>query len=243
VNHVAAGAKKQIFDIFRNNTLVHNQSSRRKRRQPGDSPMAVAATQDVSDYKSSPIVKIGRREYSLVAAEALCRRQATGFYWIAGLSLMNMIALAADWNFSMYLGLGATQLIQAFGMVAGKEDQGTVMLAFYAAALAVIALFGFLGWRAQQIKRWPFVLGMSLYAADSVIFLVFQDWFALGFHVFWLLFLSAGLSAVRPIQDARRRLLASSGPDDVAEQEKLPEFLRAGIPSGTATSPAASSST
>jgi hypothetical protein len=214
--------------------------------------MAVAATEDVRDDNRGPdgsradeslaIVKIGRREYSLGTAEALCRRQATGFYWIAGLSLINMIALAADWNFSMYLGLGATQLIQAFGMVAAKQDQGVAMLAFYAAALAVMALFGFLGWRAQQIKRWPFVLGMWLYAADSVIFLVFQDWFAVGFHVFWLLFLSAGLSAVRPIQNARRSLPASGGRDDVPEQEKLPEFLRAGTPA-TAPAPTASSST
>jgi hypothetical protein len=202
--------------------------------------MATAAPEDVVGGNSSLMLKIGRRDYSLAAAEALCRRQATDFYWISGLSLINMIALAAGWDFSMALGLGATQLIQAFGMVA--QDRG-VMLGFYAAALAVMALFAVLGWRARQIERWPFLLGMWLYAADSVIFLIFQDYLALGFHVFWLLFLSAGLTAVAPIRDARRRLATPGGPDDAPAQGKLPEFLHARKPATASTSAPASSTT
>lgn len=41
------------------------------------------------------IVKIGARAYPLAVAEALCRRQATGFYWIAGLSIVNAVAIAS----------------------------------------------------------------------------------------------------------------------------------------------------
>jgi hypothetical protein len=180
--------------------------------------MTVTATEDVRNDnsgadgadKSRLIVKIGSREYSLAAAEALCQRQATGFYWIAGLSLINMISLASNWDFRLYLGLGVTELIQGIGVLAGKDQYIGLMLAFYAVALAVLALFVFFGWRARQIKRWPFVLGMALYAADSVIYLAFQDFVGFGLHVFWLVFLWLGLRAVGPVQDARRRLASAS---------------------------------
>ena len=46
-------------------------------------------------------VKLGRREFSLFDAEAFCRRFANGFFWIAGLSLLNMIMMATDSGYSM----------------------------------------------------------------------------------------------------------------------------------------------
>jgi uncharacterized membrane protein (UPF0136 family) len=209
--------------------------------------MTVEATQDVQDHNrgqdsrgqyrrgldnrgedgSGPIVKIGRKEFPLARAEANCRRQAAGFYWIAGLSLVNMISLAGRWDFSMYLGLGVTEILQAAAMVASRAQEDGLTVGLYAATLAVIAMFAVFGWRARQIERWPFILGMSLYAVDSVIFLVFQDFFAFGFHIFWLVFLWMGLIWVKPVQDARRRLVLAGRPDGASETAKLPDFLHA----------------
>jgi hypothetical protein len=209
--------------------------------------MTVEATQDVQDHdrrqdNRGPIVKIGRKEFPLARAEANCRRQAAGFYWIAGLSLINMISLVGHWDFSMYLGLGVTEILQAAAMVAWRAEVTSVTVGLYAAALAVIALFAVFGWRARQIERWPFVVGMWLYAADSVLFLVFQDFFAFGFHIFWLVFLWMGLIWVKPVQDVRRRLESAGGPDGASEPAELPAFLRAEKPA-TAPAPSASSTT
>jgi hypothetical protein len=218
--------------------------------------MAAEATQGVQDHNSGrdnsspadsgqdtsgPILKIGSTSIPLATAEAHCRRGAAVFYWIAGLSLINMIALAGHWDFSMVVGLGVTEILQAAAIVAGKAEEPGVMVGLYAATLAVIALFAVFGWRARQIERWPFVLGMWLYAADSVIFVVFQDFFALGFHVFFLVILWFGLIWVRPVQSARRCLASAGGPDDAVDPEKMPEFLRAEKPA-TAPAPTASSS-
>jgi len=210
--------------------------------------MTAEATQDVQDPNGGqdnggPIVKIGRKEFPLARAEANCRRQAAGFYWIAGLSLINMISLAERWDFSMYLGLGVTEILQAAAMVASRAGEGGVTVGFYAAALAIIAMFAVFGWRARHIERWPFVLGMWLYAADSVIFLVFQDFFAFGFHVFWLVFLWMGLIWVKPVQDARRRLESAGGTDGASEPAKLPAFLHAEKKPAAAVAPSASSTT
>ena len=76
---------------------------------------------------------------------------------------------------------------------------------------------------------------MSLYAADSLIFLIDQDYYPFGIHLFWLFFLSAGLGAVAPLRAAKRRVSAPRRSDD-APAEKLPDFLRAPPPpSGTAS--------
>jgi len=183
------------------------------------------------------IVKLGGKNFSIPDAEALCRRHANGFFYIAGLSLINMIAIATDSGFTMSLGLGVTQLMQIFALTA---DDRFWMLMSYVVGSGTIALFLLLGWRARHVERWPFVLGMWLYAADSLIFLRYQDYLAFGFHVFWLFFLSAGLGAVAPIRDAKRRVSAPSRSDDTPS-EKLPEFLRVKTQSSGTTSPAAPS--
>jgi cytochrome bd-type quinol oxidase subunit 1 len=108
--------------------------------------------------------------------------------------------------------------------------------------LAVIAIFAVFGWRARQIERWPFIVGMWLYAADSVIYLVFQEFVAFGFHIFWLVFLWMGLIWVKPIHDTRRRPASRGGQDGESEPAKLPEFLRVEKPA-PARAPSASSTT
>lgn len=67
--------------------------------------MAVEAAQDVRDHNSSqanrghgnsgPILKVGSKSIPVAAAEARCLRRAAGFYWIARLSLVDLIALIA----------------------------------------------------------------------------------------------------------------------------------------------------
>ena len=166
-------------------------------------------------------VRLGRQDFSIPDAEAFCRRFANGFFWIAGLSLINMITIASGARVVMILGLGVTQDIQ---LAALATDDDVLTLMFYLVGGGATALFIFLGLRARQIKRWPFILGMFLYALDSLIFLVDQEYISFGFHMFWLLFLSVGLKAVSPILAARREASQPAQPDQPAGE--LPTFLR-----------------
>ena len=165
-------------------------------------------------------VRLGRQDFSIPDAEAFCRRFANGFFWIAGLSLINMITMATGSRVVFFLGLGVTQ---DFQLAALTMDDDVFTLIAYLVGGGATALFIFLGLRARQIKRWPFILGMSLYALDSLIFLVDQEYISFGFHMFWLLFLSVGLKAVSPILAARQRASQPAQPDTTAE---LPAFLR-----------------
>src|SRR5262245_21881874 len=199
---------------------------------PGDSPPMSAPT----NQPTSKPVRLGAKDFSIPDAEAFCRRFANGFFWIAGLSLINMIMIATESGYAMLPGLGVTQVMQGFALA--TSDPGWTLMS-YVVGCAVVALFVFFGWRARQIERWPFILGMSLYALDTLIFLAVRDFVALGFHLFWLLFLSIGLRAVSAIRAAKER--ASAPEESDAQSGPLPDFLRAGTVSSDRNSPAAPS--
>lgn len=126
------------------------------------------------------------------ALEAQRRSGGQWFYWIAGLSLINaVLALTGqDWHF--ILGLGVTQLVQGL-----SQQPGTAGVKAGLVGLVVIGLFAVLGQRAIQGHRWAFVLGMTLFALDGVIFLLVQDWVGVGFHAFALTMILRGYLAAR----------------------------------------------
>ena len=64
--------------------------------------------------------------------------------------------------------------------------------------IVVLAVLGI--WtQARKGAKWAFVLGMTLYAADSLIFLAGQDWLALAFHGFALWRMGSGFNAARAL--------------------------------------------
>lgn len=119
---------------------------------------------------------------------------ASWFYWIAGLSVLNSLVALSGKGWGFILGLGITQLIDAIA-AAGLGSTG-VAVAIVLDVL-VAGLFVLFGIFANKGHIWAFIVGMILYAADGLIFLIAQDWLGLGFHAFALLCLFGGLRAAR----------------------------------------------
>ena len=121
------------------------------------------------------------------------QRRAGGqwFYWVAALSLINSgLALAGqDWRF--ILGLGVTQIVQELA----KSGNGGTTAGLV--SLAAIGIFGVLGYQAVKGAVWAFLVGMTLYALDGVIFLLVPDWLGVGFHAFALAMILRGYLAAR----------------------------------------------
>ena len=128
--------------------------------------------------------------------EAQLKSGASWFYWIAGLSLINsIIALTgADWGF--ILGLGITQVFDAIG----HEFAGVGKIIALVLDLIAIGLFVLFGVFANKGRSWAFIVGMILYALDSVLALLTQEWLPLGFHGFALFCLFRGFSACRELK-------------------------------------------
>jgi len=109
-------------------------------------------------------------------------RSANWFYWIAGLSVVNVFA--AKSSFQFVLGSGAVEAAPAFGTTAAIVID-----------VCVIGGFAILGFLAARRHTWAFILGMVLYALDGLIFLVAQDYIAAAFHAFVLYVLFLGAQA------------------------------------------------
>ncbi len=125
---------------------------------------------------------------------------ANWFFWIAGLSLVNSMVMFFEGNWSFAIGLGVTQIFDAFANVAVQNGvAGWVKLAALTADILVICIFigfGFLG-RARYV--WAFIVGMVLFALDSVIFILAVDILGIIIHAVALFFLFGGMMAARKL--------------------------------------------
>ncbi len=143
---------------------------------------------------SSQLIRVGTKTMPRADAERVVRRFAAWFWWVAGLSLMNSIAAAADMNYRMILGLGITQLLDAFFPFGQFVHLLLVLLA--------VGLFVLFGFYARRLSSSWYLTGMIVYAADALLFIPAGDWIAVGFHVFVLFMLWTGYTALRSIKEA-----------------------------------------
>jgi hypothetical protein len=135
------------------------------------------------------------------------------FYWIAGLSLINSITYLFELESSFVVGLGVTQLIDALALAIAQESTAEIGLFLrvigYAFDLALIVAFVLFGIFGRKRVRWVIITGMVLYALDTILVLVFQDWFSALFHVLALWGIWTGLRAIKHLAALETSLPAS----------------------------------
>jgi len=131
---------------------------------------------------------------SQVTSDPVVRSAARWFWWIAGLSLVNMVLFYAGSQTTFVIGLAMTTIASA--MSAGSLPVAIVLagltIAFYFAA----------GFYAQQQKLWAFYLGLAVNVADGLIYVSFQDWMPVAFHALAAYFIFKGIVRVRALAAA-----------------------------------------
>jgi hypothetical protein len=143
--------------------------------------------------------------------EGKLRTGANWFYWVAGLSLVNSAILLSEGDRHFLIGLGVTQFINAIALHWAKQAPETAMVAkvvagaFTLITAAVVAAFG-LG--TNRRYSWLFIAGMILYTIDGLIYVLFEDWLSIAFHVFVLTRLFSGFQACRELNSAESQLAA-----------------------------------
>ena len=111
-------------------------------------------------------------------------RAANQFYWIAGLSLVNLVLLVTNSSVMFPTGLAMADLLAALSY--GQELAGRILAA--AGALGVAGIFGLFGHYGKKGASWAFIAGISLYVLDGVIWGFLGDWISAGFHALILFF-------------------------------------------------------
>ncbi len=155
-----------------------------------------------------PTITLRGRELTIEQAAMMVRRSSGWFYWIAGLSVLNWLAIALDLNVAMIIGLGVTQLVSAVAVAGGREAEELrwiLMLVSLIVALVAAGAFVFLGYHARKARLWAQITGAALYGLDAAIFLWVRDWIAVGFHAFVLVMLWSGISTTYALREARTR--------------------------------------
>lgn len=128
---------------------------------------------------------------------------ANWFYWIAGLSVLNTLFIMVGAKWSFFIGLGITQFVDGFAIGITREVSTNTGMVIRVIALlvnlSIAGVFVLCGIFAHKRHTWALVLGMVLYASDGLIFLAFQEWLSLGFHILALYGLFSGLQAKRKL--------------------------------------------
>jgi len=131
------------------------------------------------------------------------RAGASNFYWIAALSAINTILALVQSETRFVVGLAITQFVDAFAYLVGQEvpEARTILLVVaFVVDLVVIGIIVLFGYLSGKGRRWAFITGMILYAVDALLMLIFQDWLAFGFHLFFMWGLYGGLRALNELQ-------------------------------------------
>lgn len=125
-------------------------------------------------------------------------RAANWFYWIAGLSLVNLGAITVGANFRFIIGLGFSELLGGVAKeLSAESGSNGVLIAACAGGVLLAAFFGACGWFARRPSMVAFIVGMVVFGLDTFIFIFSSDWLGVAFHVYATYCLWRGVTATR----------------------------------------------
>ena len=138
------------------------------------------------------------REIELQEQLQKLKSSSNWFYWIAGLSLVNMLVIIGGANFHFVIGSSFVDFCSGIG-------QGG-FIGGYIFAVLIIGGFAFLGHIAAKGNKWPFILGMVIYGADGLLYLTVGDFMSTLFHAFVLFKFYQGIGLVQPYLQLKQNL-------------------------------------
>lgn len=125
--------------------------------------------------------------------QSTVKRGAGWFMAVAAFSVINSALMMSSAKLHFIVGLGVTQIADGIGHTGGTVGGAAGMIVSLCAA-GVFLLF----WKfAKEGQQWAFLVGMTLYGLDGLIFLGVGLWLDLAFHAFALFNMYKGLAAVK----------------------------------------------
>jgi len=123
------------------------------------------------------------------ATPPVVRAAARWFWWIAGLSLVNIVMFQSGSQTSFVMGLGITTISDV--VFAGNRLVG------FAIDAIALGFFVWAGFQAQRARLWAFYLGVTVYVLDALIYAYAQDWMPVAFHGLAIFFIVKGILALQ----------------------------------------------
>ena len=160
----------------------------------GSSPPGSASIPD-----TSPSATAADPSGELAELERRVKSSGSWFYWIAGLSLINSIAAMSGSGFFI-VGLSVTLLLDSFLQGVGGNPRA-IGLVLNIIVAGVFVLFGVF---ACKRHVWAFIVGMLLYAGDTLLTMLLGLWLSFAFHAWVLFSLFVGVKAAMQMNKLQR---------------------------------------
>ncbi|MTW12447.1 hypothetical protein GM658_17705 [Pseudoduganella eburnea] len=124
-----------------------------------------------------------------VSSDPTVASSARWFWWIAGLSLVNLFLFYSGSNTNFVIGLGMTAVVSA--AFSDPKVVGLILSAL------IIGHYGVIGYFALRDKLWAFYIGLAVYILDALVYAAIADWMPVAFHAYVIFHLFKGISALR----------------------------------------------
>jgi len=143
---------------------------------------------------TADVINIVRKNYRLKNKEEkkiVPVNKTYGWFLAIGIiSIINSILIFSNASVRLVFGLGFTQIIDGF-------FNNTIY--FYKIfGLFISVLFSsifFILWHYAKLKRdWAYIVGLTLYSLDLLVFIHFKKWLGFSFHIYALIFILVGYS-------------------------------------------------
>ncbi|MEN2776938.1 hypothetical protein [Acetivibrio clariflavus] len=144
-------------------------------------------------------------------AKHAMKNGAIWFYLIAGLSIINTIAIftGADWRF--LAGLFILQFVDILALVINEhtpEIANFTMFIAIAINVFVVGILIVIGYFANKQHKWSFIVGMIVYALDMLVAIVFRDFVSIIVHVVALIGIYNGLKAKIKLDEIEKKSMS-----------------------------------
>ena len=159
-------------------------------------------SQNTSDNNDEQIALIQKK----MVLESKIKNGVSWFYWIAGLSLVNLFISAFGSKVVFAIGLGITRLINAIIMelsttIPPSSVINIVTIFGFIFEFILAGLFAFFGIFGQRKNRIVIIIGLVVYGLDCIILILFNDWWAVIFHCIAIYFIWSGFQAIGKMKE------------------------------------------
>ncbi len=120
------------------------------------------------------------RETLLANALEPIHRGANWFYWIVGLSLVNVGLAVAEADRHFLVGVAMAEI--ATGLITEVDASTTYQVIGGVLIFIILGAFLLIGRKAHKPSKIAFIIGMVLYGLDGIIYLAFSDFLSAAFH-------------------------------------------------------------
>lgn|GEM_PF-717903 len=155
-----------------------------------------------------PVAKSG--QVSLL--EHKVQSGARWFYWVVGLSLINTVIALANMSIHFALGLGVTSIFDAILSAAAEHGaMGKAAIICVPVNLAILGVYGALGYCASKRMQWAFIVGLVLYSLDTALIVLSlfagsMMFIGLIIHVVALVAIAGGIKASGQLKQVEQQM-------------------------------------